>query len=393
MQHLIIRLGSHTSDPIHWLLYSEQEQEIIASGKLNDASALGSLADRANHAQVYALAPSSDIVFRQVELPKNASRKAISAIPFMLEDEICVNVEQLFFALGPRIENTQQVAVVAKEKLKQWMQMLGDANLFCLHLLPDAYCLPQNDGISLLEIEGNLIVKLADGQCLQGENQWLLPLVLEQASAKETRITCYSEVEGLTESSQTAFNFDSLPMHLLLKGALISDLNLFQGEYAVRRKSNPSWEKWKFAAALAVVALCANLVFKTAQLNEVKRERAQVRQAITTSIEQGFPDLGKVTNVKIVLTREIKALEQGGGNLSMLAMLSRLSSAFENSGVKPQTLKYDSRRSEIRMQSVAQNFEDLEKFRRHAQNLGFEVDQGAINNRGDEVIGVITVRG
>jgi len=45
------------------------------------------------------------------------------------------------------------------------------------------------------------------------------------------------------------------------------------------------------------------------------------------------------------------------------------------------------------MQSVAQSFEALEKFRRDAQNLGFEVDQGPINNRGSEVVGVITVKG
>ncbi|MFT6268158.1 MAG: general secretion pathway protein L [Alphaproteobacteria bacterium] len=393
MQRLIIRLGSQSGDPIHWLVYSEQEQEIIASGKLNDASALGSLAERATSAQVIALAPSSDVLFKQVKLPKNASRKAISAIPFMIEDELCGDVEKLFFALGPRRENTQQVAIINKEKIKQWQQAFEDAELFCTHLIPDAYCLPQNDGISLLEIEDNLLVRFADGQCMQGESQWLLPIVLEQSTKDETHLSCYSEVRELPEAEYTTFNFDHLPMQLLLKGALVSDLNLFQGEYAVKQKTNKSWDKWKLAAALAVIAIGTNLVFKTTELNNLKRERAEIRQGIAASIEQGFPNLGKVSNTKIVLAREVKALEQGGGNLSMLAMLSRLSSAFENSGVKPQTLKYDIRRSEIRMQSVAQSFEALENFRRDAQNLGFEVEQGAINNRGDEVIGVITVRG
>jgi general secretion pathway protein L len=393
MQRLIIRLGSQTDDMIHWLVYSEQEQEIIASGKLNNADDLASLKERASSAQIIALAPSSDILFKQVELPKNSSRKAIAAIPFMIEDEVCGDIEKLFFALGSKNGNLQQVAVVKKEKLTQWQQAFKDADLFCTQLFPDAYCLPQNEGISLLEMEDQLLVKMQDGQCLQGESEWLLPLVLDVAKSQELAITCYSEVNNLPSNEQTHFNFDLLPMQLLLQGAMNSELNLFQGDLAVKRKVNPKWDRWKLAATLAAIAVCANLVFKTAELNSLKRERAEIRQQIQASIKQGFPNLGRVSNIKTVLAREVKTLEQGGGSLSLLAMLSKLSEAFQNSGVKPQTLKYDSRRSEIRIQSVAQSFEALESFRRKAQSLGFEVEQGAINNRGDEVVGVITVRG
>jgi general secretion pathway protein L len=393
MQRLIIRLGSNTSDPIHWLVYSEQENEIIASGKLSDASQLSSLSERASSAEVIGLAPASDVLFKHVVLPPNASRKAVTAIPFMIEDELCGDVEKLFFALGSKRDNTQQVAIIKKEKLHQWHKAFTDANLFCARLLPDAFCLPQNDGISLLEIEDQLLVKFADEQYMQGESNWLLPLVIEQASNSESQLICYSEVETLSNSQNATFNFDSLPMELLLKGALASTLNLFQGEFTVKRKTSPGWDKWKLAAALAVIAVCTNLVLKTTELNSLKRERSEIRQDIQANIKQGFPNLGKVTNIKRVLAREMNALQQGGGDLSMLAMLSRLSDAFETSGVKPQTLKFDIKRSEIRIQSVAQNFEALESFRRDAQNLGFEVEQGAINNRGDEVIGVITVRG
>jgi general secretion pathway protein L len=61
--------------------------------------------------------------------------------------------------------------------------------------------------------------------------------------------------------------------------------------------------------------------------------------------------------------------------------------------VTPQTLRYDASRTELRMQSVANNFESLERFRRDVQSLGFAVDQGAINNQGDQVVGVIVVKG
>jgi len=63
MQRLIIRLSSHPNEPIDWLVFSEQEQEIIASGMLNGSDDLPSLTERASSAQIIALAPSSLIYF------------------------------------------------------------------------------------------------------------------------------------------------------------------------------------------------------------------------------------------------------------------------------------------------------------------------------------------
>lgn len=393
MQRLIIRLGSQLNDPIQWLVYSAQEQEIIASGTLNSANDLNSLSDRASSSQIIALAPASDIFFTLVELPKNASRKALSAVPFMIEEELCGDIDTLFFAMGKKSENTQEVAVVKKSKLERWQQAFADADLYCETLIPDAYCLPSNSDISLVEIDNQLLVKYEDGRIMQGESEWLLPLILDTAQTCEANLTCYSEIENWPDTLEANFNFDQLPMQLLLDGGVDTALNLFQGEYTVKRKLNPTWEKWKVAAALAVIAVGANLVYKTTELNSLKAQRAEIRQDIQAAVKQGFPELKRVTRVRTVLTREIAKLEQNGGNASMLAMLSRLGNAFESSGVKPQTIRYDSKRSEIRMQSVAASFEALESFSRNAESLGFEVEQGSINNRGSEVVGVITVRG
>jgi general secretion pathway protein L len=74
-------------------------------------------------------------------------------------------------------------------------------------------------------------------------------------------------------------------------------------------------------------------------------------------------------------------------------MLSQLSAAFETSNVKPQTLRFDNSRSELRLQAVAQNFDALDKFKRQAEAQGFTVDQGAINQKDDQVIGSLSIRG
>lgn len=393
MQRLIISLGSTKEDPIHWLVYSEQENEIIASGQLQSADELHTLKERASSAEIIALAPSSDIYFAKVPLPKKGARKAVGAIPFMIEDELASNIDSLFFVLGENKQDTQEVAVVSKTTVAQWRNWFFEAKLFCQTLIPDAHCLPATEGISLLQLGSQLLVKMPDDKYLQGEIDWLLPLVLEQAQKDALDITCYSEIEGWPDTQEASFNFDDLPMQLLLKGAKNSSLNLFQGNYAVKRKANPTWDKWKIAASLAAIAVCANLVYTAAQLSKIKSERANIQLQTSSIVKEGFPELGSYRFLRTAIDKEMLKLEQGGGSLSMLAILARLGNAFEASGVKPQNIRFDAKRSELRMQSVAKSFEALDRFKRDAQGLGFDVEQGAINNRGEEVVGVIVVRG
>jgi general secretion pathway protein L len=76
----------------------------------------------------------------------------------------------------------------------------------------------------------------------------------------------------------------------------------------------------------------------------------------------------------------------------MLAMFTQLADAFEQSQVKPATIKFDAARRELRLQAMAANFEALEKFKRLAQASGFVVEQGAINNKDNQVIGALLIR-
>ncbi|MGL6151093.1 MAG: type II secretion system protein GspL, partial [Aeromonas sobria] len=46
-ESLVIRLGTNKQQPVAWLVWSGQEQEIIASGTLPSADALSELQERA----------------------------------------------------------------------------------------------------------------------------------------------------------------------------------------------------------------------------------------------------------------------------------------------------------------------------------------------------------
>ena len=396
MEQLLIRLGATEADPISWLVWSTAEEEIIASGELPNANALSTLAERAGHRAVIALAPSSEILLKWVALPPRAGRKVLSALPFMLEDELATDISEQFFAIGPKVGDSQAVAVVSHAKLQMWQQWLADAGLFCNHLIPDVLAVPVTEnGWSVLTLGEQMLVRQDTFQGIQGEQAWLLPTLGHFTSQQEAPvvITNYAGIDLSGVPNITVNDAPlELPMHVLAKEAMSSSFNLLQGEYKVKRTRNNAWAQWRVAAVLAVLVLCTSLVDKTVTLYQLKSDNAALSSEITQAVKSGFPNIGVYRNVKLKLQYELDKLSKTGGDASMLVMLDQLSEAFASTQVKPQTLRFDATRTEIRIQAQGKSFEALEQFRRQAEGAGFTVEQGAINNRDDNVIGTVSIR-
>ncbi len=396
MEQLLIRLGATEADPISWLVWSTAEEEIIASGELANADALSTLAERAGHRAVIALAPSSEILLKWVALPPRAGRKVLSALPFMLEDELATDISEQFFAIGPKVGDSQAVAVVSHAKLQMWQQWLADAGLFCNHLIPDVLAVPVTEnGWSVLTLGEQMLVRQDTFKGIQGEQAWLLPTLGHFTSQQEAPvvITNYAGIDLSAMPNITVSDAPlELPMHVLAKEAMSSSFNLLQGEYKVKRTRNNAWTQWRVAAVLAVLVLCTSLVDKTVTLYQLKSENAALASEIDQAVKSGFPNIGVYRNVKLKLQYELNKLSKSGGDASMLVMLDQLSEAFASTQVKPQTLRFDATRTEIRIQAQGKSFEALEQFRRQAEGAGFTVEQGAINNRDDNVIGTVSIR-
>jgi general secretion pathway protein L len=396
MEQLLVRLGANHADPISWLVYSQTENEIIASGELPDADALSTLKERAGHRAVIALAPSSDILLKWVTLPPRAGRKILSAIPFMLEDELATDISQQFFAIGPKKGDEQAVAIVSHEKMQQWQQWLSEAGLFCDTIIPDVLAVPVTEqGWSVLTLGEQLLVRQDTFKGVQGEQTWLLPTLAHFTAQQESvvTITNYAGIDlAILPNIQEAQAPLELPMQVLAKEAMQSQFNLCQGEYKIKRKRSGALSQWRAAAVLAVLVLCTSLIDKSVTLYQLSAQNDALSADIDKTVKAGFPNIGTYRNVKLKLQSELAKLEQGGGNASMLVMLDQLAPAFSSTGVKPQTLRFDASRTEIRIQAQGKNFEALEQFKRTAENAGFVVEQGAINNRDNGVVGTVSIR-
>ncbi|XOV80158.1 MAG: type II secretion system protein GspL [Aestuariibacter sp.] len=396
MQHLVIRFSGSADEHIQWLAWSSEQNDIIASGELASHTELSTLSDRVNADQVIALVPACDVKLISLDLPAKASRKILQAIPYMLEDDVVGNVEQHFFALAERQGTQQQVLVVAHQKMQSWLDALQKAGLHCQKMLPDVLALPEPESDWFgIQLNDEVLVRTGTFSGFVAEVSWVSELMSVEAKTHEQPIVLSA---GTDIDMVTVANVDKqlvpsvLPMQLLAENAIRCNVNLLQDRYKVKKQRSAATHQWRLAAILAGVAVLTTFIDKGIEASQLSSQTEQLQQQIVAEYKRAFPNARRIVNVRSQMSQKLTAMQQAGSGISMLAMLSQLESAFAQSDIKPQSMRFDKGRSEIRMQAVAGSYEALESFKRLAEQQGFTVEQGAINNRDEQVIGSLAIR-
>ncbi|QYK01232.1 type II secretion system protein GspL [Shewanella psychrotolerans] len=392
-ERLFIRLGKSIEQNCSWLVWSEQEQEIIASGELADASALSTLAERAGNRPVDILVPASAITLTSVQLPEKGQRQALKALPFMLEENLAENVDALHFVTGPREGESLSVAVVAHEQMQNWLSWLSDAGIKAKQIVPDCLALPlQECQWAAMKFGQDYLLRTGSGAGVCLDANWFaaaLPKLATQNQDGPITLASYSEldIEGVEQQQQPL----DLPMLVLAKGILNAPLNLLSGVYTPKREYGKHLMLWRNSAIVILVALVLALVNKGLNIHEMNTERAQL-QAQSEQIFKQVVGSSRVVNVRSQMESKLRSLQGSGGGTAFFTMLDKLAGAFTKvPDLKPTSLRFDSGRNELRMQITAKSYAQIEQFKELITKQ-FVVDSGAMNSSEDEVTSTLTLR-
>ncbi len=439
-EQLYIRLGSQVNEAIHWLVWSVQDDEIIASGELPDANQLSTLASRAGNRPVTVLVPGCDVVSKQVAMPPKAGRQFIQALPYALEEEFATDIDELFFAAGDKIEvdgvAKMNVAVVSRLKMQQWLEWLDSAGLICQRILPDYLALPSlEDGVSIMQLGDEWLVKEGSfrGFNVSSENlsNWLNLLadsskqkneeshededgntskeanknesIEEKVQAQDVEdqkieLAYYSPIEAFAFNQYEAVeqNYE-LPMQVLAKSIenKVSSLNLRQGVFELKKETWKYFNIWRNAAIFAVCALIAHLLSVSMETRQTNVQAKNVEKEIRRSFMGVFPNGKRVKTalIKKQMKSKLGEYSSSESGLPFLALLDMTRSSFKDvPDLKLANLKFDAKRSKFTLQAEAENFESFEKFKNSANKQGLEVEQGSLNNSGNKVRGSLSLK-
>ncbi|BDM62649.1 type II secretion system protein L [Shewanella sp. NFH-SH190041] len=398
IERLFIRLGNTYEQPCSWLVWSAQEQEIIASGELANAGELGSLTERAGNRPVDVLVCSSALAMTQVTLPEKGQRQALKALPFMLEEELVDNVEQMHFVVGEREGEQLNVVAVSHEQMTLWLEWLQQAQLQPRVIVPDCLALPQVADCqwSAMQFGADCLLRTSSGGGHSIPMDWLAVVLPKLADGLDDpiRVATFTQLalpcrqHDITMAEQTL----DLPMLVLARGVAECRVNLLSGRYQPKREYSRHLLLWRNAAIAAGIVLVLALVNKGLDIHQLGQQSAALKSQSEQIYRQAVPGSRRIVNLRTQLKSELNKLQGQGSGGEMFTMLDKLAPAFAKvPALKPDSLRFDGNRSELRMQVTAKNYAEIETFRELAGKQ-FNVSAGAMNSKHDAVTSTLTLR-
>lgn len=407
---LYIRLGSQSDETIHWLIAEDSSYEIIASGELSSANKLHELTEKASQRRVVTFVTGADVSVKSLSIPAKSKKAILAAAPYMLEDNLAQDVDDLFFAYANLPANEQGencfVAIVDKHKMSEWLTWLNKADINCSVLLPDFLALPLDDkndtNGSVISLGKQILLRQSSWQGITVDaSLWetvcrsLYPPALTSEDGAAYKLNAYSTISDSGISSVELIAMpEELPLALLAENAIKQRFNLLQGEYQVKQPSKNHFSHWRWAAGIVAVALLLNVTIKATQAYRLSDQIAAIDAQIIKTYKQTFPKTKKVriNTIKSQLKSKMSGVSSNAQNGTFLMMLEQLKPAFKAaSDLKPQTLKYDGKKQEIRMQAEGENYQTFEKFSQFIKSSKMNLSQGSLNNKGDKVVGSLSI--
>ncbi|OBT10140.1 type II secretion system protein GspL [Vibrio sp. UCD-FRSSP16_10] len=404
---LTVRLSRQNLNTVPWLVWSSTEDEIIASGELNSLDELGELTTYATERNVALLLDGQDVALKEVQVPAGATRQFSTMLPFLVEEEVAQDIDELHFSIFKLVGDKAWIAAVDKSYLKQCVARFAEAGIELHKVLPDVLSLPlEEEGITVLPWNGNYLIRHHQFQGMTlSENLLALsitqePFVLAKSESDESdeevevepvNIRCFGALPDSLREKVTSPIEElpaELPMALLAKNAQLSTISLLSGEF----KRQSSWLKnikfWRAPAIAALVLLVVFSINTYTQVSQMEMTAKSYRAESERIFRAVFPDKRRIPTVSYLkrqMNDEKTRLSGGSVEAPLLTWLIEVQASLKDSSkVKILSMKYDGEREELRIQAQASDFQTFEQLR-VAFAKKFSVEQGQINRNGDLV--------
>lgn len=171
---LTVRLSSEQETSILWSVWSNQEQDVIASGELETIQQLDQLTQYATGRRVVVLLSASDVLLTEVDIPAGSARQFESMLPYLMEDEIAQDVDELHFSIMAKRANRAYVCALEKQWLNDIIDQFAAQDMEIAQVLPDVLALPTSEEKACaLQLPNTWLLRFDDYLGVGLESDWL----------------------------------------------------------------------------------------------------------------------------------------------------------------------------------------------------------------------------
>ncbi len=346
--------------------------------------------------QILVLVPGDDVLLIHAGLPPSSPARLAQVLPYALEDQVLDDVESLHFVAGPRREDGQHaVAVVARERMQVWQDVLGAAGIAADRIVPDFLAVPLDGRKACALLDGeHCLVRLAADKgfacVLEQLPNWLetgldLDLIPVEASGKRL--------------VPSGFDWQVLrPMaalDALYAGAeLDSGLNLLSGAFAPQHRRAPQRRLWRVAAILAGVAIVVGLAGQLTSVLRLQAANSEVEKAIEQHYADLFPDSPPVPDPVARVRSELARLGGVSQDQGLLGVLSQAAPILASHDFRLDVLGMEYRNNTLELSVHSTSLSNLDQLRERLATMpGMQVELTAATPGADGVQGRISMTG
>lgn len=391
-EFLLIHIGSHADDPILWIIWSRQEQEVIASGELSGADALAALADKAANRPIYVLVPSSDLIFRTLNLPGRLNRQTRQALPFMLEETVATDIEQLHINILDSTGSQVDVVAVEHQLLETWLSWFTEAKLAPQRMIPDTLALPvPNPGhYSALQLHDQWLFRKNIWEGASIDASWL-SIWIDSQEHNPLKIQSFTPAPANTEQTQWTTTLCELPMQLLAENLPQKSVNLLQGIAHTASFWKKHWRHWRIPAFLAGAWLVLLFSTNCIEYMQLKQQKDQLQQDMILIYHHYFPQEKRIINPRIQLKQHLGRLQTSNPD-DFIQLLGAVTPSLKQvANWQLQNLSYDQSKQELRIQFTATDYNVIEAFKK-ALPATYTLATNNLQNQDKRITGELVIR-
>lgn len=352
----------------------------------------------------YVWTPATDTVLTEVRAPARSRAKFVQALPYVLEEQLLSEPENLHFAAEPRNGGRYSVAVTARQPLRLWMERLHAVGFRPSALCPVTLAVAcEPDGWCMVWDQDEVWLRTGEYEGLACLGTLTQSLDMVQAALDEARraekapshLTLVQPPPGL-DAAALAERL-ALPVRVSTVDALsiISPsapaMNLCQGEFVGDSgKWRESARALRPAGILLVVWLLASFVADAVEWGLLRHEHSAMRSEMLTLFRTTFPDARAIVDPALQMQRNHASLSAGRGARGVdefLAGLHRVAQVITgDSTAALKSLRFTG--DSLALTLKVADREHLETLRRafdqhgfQAEILGTDIEQGRVRGR------------
>ncbi len=357
------------------------------------------------------LVPGELVLLTSVRIPARQLRQIKQALPYMVEELIADNIEDVHLALPPlsseQLGDAIPVAVVRHGLLINWLDQLYQHGFRPDLLCPDTLALPwRMHGRAFFFSGGRLLYRDGLSSGLVFDRQQLPQLLaLMEAPVAASALTTASvsgggeiaaelpllaaEVEHALGVEVELRSYDESGAEVLATAAARNAdemINLLQGGYRVRREREEN-RGWRRAAAMTGIGLLIYAVVAGGGAIWFSWRSAELEQRTFALYRELFPGERRVVSPRKQMTAHLNS----GGGSSLLPLLAQASGELAASQL--QELRYRRESNQLQVQLQAPDLAALDQIKQRLAGTGLTVAIDSASEQGGVTVGRVTIGG